>query len=288
MRTIAHLSDLHFGAIDERLLTPLADAIAAASPDLVAISGDLTQRARRRQFADAKAFLERLPRPMLVVPGNHDIPLFDVALRFADPLGRYRQYIASDLSPVFRDDEVTVVGLTSARGSAFKHGRGRLNERQVLRATAELDLAPPTAVKIVVTHHPFEVPPGVAEHHVVGRGSMAMAWLAAAGVDLFLAGHLHLSHVAQTAERYKIAGHSALVVQAGTVSRRERGETGSFNVLRVAASRIEVQRHVWQATTQRFTQSWSGVFIRDENEWRPSVDAHTIRGEHELDEGRGI
>jgi 3',5'-cyclic AMP phosphodiesterase CpdA len=263
MRVIAHLSDLHFGAIDERVLAPLAAAVHEVSPHLVAISGDFTQRARRRQFADAQAFLARLPRPWLAVPGNHDIPLFDLALRFTDPLGRYRRFIASDLSPSVIDDEMAVVGLNSARGSAFRHGQGRLNQKQVLLATAQLDLAPKSAVKIVVTHHPFDVPPSHGDHHVVGRANMAMEWLAAAGADVFLAGHLHVSHVGQTAERYQIAGHSALVVQAGTVSRRERGELSSFNVLRVSGDRIDVERYTWDEERGRFAMAWTGGFARE-------------------------
>lgn len=268
MRIIAHLSDLHFGALDERVLPPLLDAIGAAAPHLVAVSGDFTQRARRRQFAEARAFLDRLQWPALVVPGNHDIPLFDLATRFLDPLGRYRRFISSDLAPVFADDEIVVVGLNSARGTAFRHGEGRLNQAQVLRATARLNLAPPAAVKIVVTHHPFDLPAGHPEHHLIGRANMAMEWLAAAGADMFLAGHLHVSHIAQTAARYAIAGHSALVVQAGTMSRRARGELNSFNVLRVSAARVEIERQSWDHARERFARSWAGAFHRSADGWK--------------------
>jgi 3',5'-cyclic AMP phosphodiesterase CpdA len=267
VRTIVHLSDLHFGALDPALLAPLGDAVRAAAPDLVAISGDFTQRARRQQFADARAFLDRLPQPQLVVPGNHDIPLFDLALRFTNPLGRYRQYISSDLAPVFADEEVVVVGLNSARGTAFRHGEGRLNEAQVLHATARLDLAPAGAVKIVVTHHPFDLPPGHREHHLIGRAPMAMSWLAAAGADVFLAGHLHVSRVSRSAERYQIAGHSAVVVQAGTVSRRARGEAGAFNILRVETASIEVEQHAWDDARERFVASPPQTFRRSPDGW---------------------
>jgi 3',5'-cyclic AMP phosphodiesterase CpdA len=267
VRIIAHLSDLHFGAVDVTLVTPLLDALGGIVPDLVAISGDFTQRARRRQFAEARAFLDRLRWPVLAVPGNHDIPLFDLARRFLDPLGRYRTFISADLAPVFADDEIVVVGLNSARGAAFRHGEGRLNEPQVIRAAARLDLAPPSAVKIVVTHHPFDLPAGHQPHHLIGRANMAMGWLAAAGADLLLAGHLHVSHIGKTAERYQIAGHSALVVQAGTISRRERGELNSFNVLRVSAERVEVERHTWDPTQARFTKFWAGAFERAADGW---------------------
>ena len=118
MRTIVHLSDLHFGALDPRLIDPLVAAVASLAPSLVAISGDLTQRARHRQFREAREFLARLPSPQLVVPGNHDVPLFDVAERLADPLGRFARYITAEFAPAFADDELVVVGNVSRWGAS--------------------------------------------------------------------------------------------------------------------------------------------------------------------------
>ena len=111
MRTIVHLSDLHFGRVDERIIAPLLERIASIRPDLIAVSGDLTQRARRRQFQQASAFLARLPFPKVVVPGNHDVPLFNVAARLFDPFGGYRRWISPDLEPALhrrrsRDDRI--------------------------------------------------------------------------------------------------------------------------------------------------------------------------------------
>src|SRR6266850_3541000 len=101
MRTIIHLSDLHFGRVDRRIVAPLVAAIDELAPDLVAVSGDFTQRARTREFTEARAFLETLRFPRLVVPGNHDVPLYNVARRFLSPLGRYRRFIAEDLQPTY-------------------------------------------------------------------------------------------------------------------------------------------------------------------------------------------
>ena len=209
-----------------------SQAIRAIAPDLVAVSGDLTQRAPPRQFQQARAFLEQLPFPLLVVPGNHDVPLYNIAARFLNPYGGYRRYIARSRAGLRRRRELIVVGLNSARPS--RSGGGRLNAAQVARAAARLRSAPPDAVRIVVTHHPFDLPEGHGDEHLIGRSDMAMQQLAAAGADLFLAGHLHVSHVGRSAERYQIAGHSALVVQAGTLSTRGRGELNTFNVLRRA------------------------------------------------------
>src|SRR5215218_2034211 len=136
MRTIVHLSDLHFGRLDARVVEPLLAAIRDLSPELIAISGDLTQRARRTQFAAARAFIRSLEHPYLVVPGNHDVPLYDVARRFLRPLARYKRFVAVDLEPAHVDGEIAVVGLNSARSLTF--GRGRLNRPQIERAAERL------------------------------------------------------------------------------------------------------------------------------------------------------
>ena len=265
MRTVVHLSDLHFGRVNPRLVAPLVQAITTVAPDLVAVSGDLTQRARRREFVQARAFLQQLTCPQIIVPGNHDVPLYNMAARFWRPLAGYRRYITQDLEPVFVDEEMIVVGLNSARSVMF--GGGRLNQEQVRRAAARLNSAAPHVVKIVVTHHPFELPEGHDEAHLIGRSQMAMAQLAPAGADVFLAGHLHLSHIGRTAGRYKIAGHDALVVQAGTMSTRGRGELNSFNVVRIARPHITVERHMWDEAHKTFRMSRSGVFEHTTRGW---------------------
>ena len=201
-----------------------------------------------------------------MVPGNHDIPLYDIGRRFLRPLGRYRRFIADDVEPMFVDGEVVVLGLNSARSLSF--GRGRLSEAQVGRAVERLRGVAPNVIKIVVTHHPFDLPDHYGADHLVGRAKMAMAQLATVGADLFLAGHLHVSHIGHTAERYKIAGHSALVVQAGTISTRERGEPNSFNVLRVDWPRIAVVRRTWDGARADLR----GIAGEDLPAQRPGVD----------------
>lgn len=266
MATIAHLSDIHFGRVDSRIIEPLVQTIEGVAPTLVTVSGDLTQRARRGQFVAARQFLDRLRFPVLVVPGNHDVPLFNFAARFLDPYGAYRRYIQKELEPAYENDELIAVGLNSARAFPF-HGVGRLNERQVARAATKLRSAPPGVVKIVVTHHPFDLPETHGDEHLIGRSDMAMRQLADAGADVFLAGHLHVSHVGHTAARYRIAGHSALVVQAGTISTRGRGELNTINVLRLSRKRIEIERHTWDGSGQVFKSSWSRVFHRTPEGW---------------------
>src|SRR4051794_13402333 len=132
MRTLLHISDLHFGRVDSRLVEALRASVEELRPDVIAVSGDLTQRAKRREFAAASAFLGSLRPPKIIVPGNHDIPLYNVFTRFGRPLDRYRRYIGSQIEPSFMDDEIAVVGVNTARSLTFKGGR--INADQVKRA----------------------------------------------------------------------------------------------------------------------------------------------------------
>ena len=266
MKTLLHLSDLHFGRVNESLVEPFLAAAGAVAPDLVVISGDLTQRARTVQFRAARAFLARLPQPQLVVPGNHDIPLWDVIRRFVSPLGRYRHYIAHDLAPFYQDEEIAVLGINTARSLTREYGR--ISERQMAQAREAFAGVGPEVVKMVVTHHPFDLPPG-SRSRLVGRAGIAMRELAEARVDVLLAGHLHLRHIALTAPRYSIEGHSALVVQAGTTtSTRDRGEANSFNVVRVDHSEITIDHYLWSPEEGNFAARQSERFQRGPAIWR--------------------
>jgi 3',5'-cyclic AMP phosphodiesterase CpdA len=253
------------GRLDPQVLSRLIEAIGAAGSDLVVVSGDFTQRATEGQFRSARAFLDAIDPPTLCIPGNHDVPLWNVAARFLTPLTRYRRHISRDLSPEFHDEEMIVIGMNTAR--SFAWGEGRINLAEVQRVRERLAAVPPHVTRIVVTHHPFDLPPGVRETRLVGRARSAMAQLATAGADLFLSGHLHLSHVSHSAERYRIAGHSALIVQAGTVSMRGRGEEPSFNLLRLERGRLEIARFLWNPAEARFEETVFGSYRRDRDGW---------------------
>ncbi len=268
MRSIVHLSDIHFGRVNHQVLSPLIEAITKITPDLVAVSGDLTQRARAYQFKEARAFLDRLPTPQIVVPGNHDVPLHNVAARFLRPLRDYRRHITDDLRPFYHDGEMAVLGVNTARSLTIKEGR--INEEQVAWMRERLCACDPGVVKIVVTHHPFDVPEGHDERNLVGRARTAMEALASCRADLFLAGHLHVSHTSHSATRYKIKGRSALVVQAGTAaSARGRGEANSFNVLRIDRPQIAVERFEWQPERGEFGVVTSERFRHTPDGWIP-------------------
>lgn len=246
MRTVVHVSDLHFGRVDPGLLDPLRAAVAQAGPDVVVVSGDLTQRARSRQFRDAAAFLRTLPHPQVVVPGNHDVPLYDVLRRFAAPLDRFREHIEADPFPTFIDAEIAVVGVNTARSFTFKDGR--INRGQVAEVERRFAGLPEDVTRIVVTHHPFDLADGHRrQRDLVGRAAMAMEAFAAARVDVFLSGHLHHSLASSTAARYRIDGFSALVIQAGTTtSTRTHTDGNAFNVLRIGGRGLDLETWAWE------------------------------------------
>ncbi|MDB5295034.1 MAG: metallophosphoesterase [Phycisphaerales bacterium] len=244
MRTIAHISDLHFGRIDPPLLDGLVADLAAHKPDLVVVSGDLTQRARGGQFDAAVAFLKRLPGPQLVIPGNHDVPMFNVFARAFAPTGGYRRHVSQDLQPVYRDDELIVVGLNSAR--SFTHKSGWLSAEQVANARTTFAAAGPGTFKVLVTHHPFIPPPREPDADVIRRGESYLPVLEEVGVDLLLAGHLHLAYHDDLRSHYKASRRSILSVQAGTAtSTRRRGEPNAYNWIRTSPHLCTVSVRAW-------------------------------------------
>lgn len=254
MRTVLHLSDLHFNKIDPRKAVAVVEAARTLAPDLVVVSGDLTQRARPRQFLAARRFLDQLPQPQLVVPGNHDIPTWNVWDRVMEPMTHYRQYISADLEPFYSDPELMVVGVNTTRVLTSKYGR--INQLQIQAVAEHLRQAGSAATKMVVAHHPFDVPANDNQKDLVGRSALAMDTFARCGVDVLLGGHLHRANINGTAQRYQIYGHSALVVQAGTaISGRLRGEANSWNLLRIypanaeRARRVEITPYVWNGGT---------------------------------------
>ena len=244
MRTLVHLSDLHFGRVDARLLKPLTALVNRTQPDVIAVSGDLTQRAKPEQFEEAKAWLQTQAAPKVVVPGNHDVPYYRVWERVLSPLDNFRRHFHHEVEPEFIDDELAVIGINSARSLTFKGGR--INEAQLERLHRLLSPLPKDMLKVVVTHHPFSLPENADEDDLIGRAKLAMTTFHELGVDLLLSGHMHTSLAANTSERYPIDGYAALVVQAGTAtSTRGRGEENSFNVLRLQADRVDIERHAW-------------------------------------------
>ena len=233
---------------------------------MIAVSGDLTQRARSHQFIEARAFLDSLPAPRIVVPGNHDVPLHNVFARFFNPLGGYRRHITADLHPRYSDPEVMVVGTNTTR--SFTIAGGGIRRRELRRICEMLTGVDESIIKVVVAHHPFDMPHAGAAIGRARPGPEAVELLAMRGVDVFLTGHLHVTYAGPTATRYKVEGRSAIVVEAGTAtSTRVRGEPNAFNVLRVDAAAIVVEHLEWRSDSRAFDAGEVQRFARTAEGW---------------------
>jgi 3',5'-cyclic AMP phosphodiesterase CpdA len=272
MSRIAHLSDVHFGAHDPAVVAGAEAWLAEARPDLVVISGDFTQRARTDQYREAAAFLDRIEAmglPTLGVPGNHDVPLYDLVRRFTRPLHRYRRYIDDELCPWFENDRLAVLGINTARSLTFKDGRISHDQMAIIRE--RFRDVPKDRTRILVTHHPlFAMPIGEAgvPSVAVGRHGEALQAIAEAGVHILLAGHFHRSFTESARRMVKNAG-PALVVQAGTATstRLRHGESQSFNLIHAERNdQVEVQVIAWDGAA--FQAGSRARFAFDGETWQ--------------------
>lgn len=281
MSTIAHLSDVHFGAHDPAVVAGVETWLDQNPPDLVIISGDFTQRARVEQYKQASAFLDRIEArglKTLAVPGNHDIPLYDVARRFARPLKRYQRFIDDDLCPWFESHNLAVLGINTARSLTIKDGRINYEQMHIIRE--RFAHVAPEKTRILVTHHPlFAMPLGEegALTKTVGRHEDAVAAVADAGVHILLAGHFHRTFAESARKMVDNAGH-ALVIQAGTTTstRLRADETQSFNLIEAHKNNeVELQVVAWEGTgfagCDRVCYSFDGAaWHRNKNEAAPT------------------
>lgn len=266
MRTLVHLADLHFGNEDPALVAALSDVVRTIGPDLVAVSGELTQRARRAQFIAARRFLDSLPCPWISVPGNHDIPLFNPYRRFVTPVRRFQRFISPDMAPLFADGQMAVLGINTARSNVLKEGRISLRMIELIRLRL-LQLAP-HVLKVVVVHHPFVAHPDEPQRTMVGRGREFLEVVDECGLDLILAGHTHLGYGDDVRLTYDGITRSILVFQAGTATAHSMrgGESNSFNLITIDGGDLRLDVRAWDGT--RFASDLVVDFRRDGREWR--------------------
>jgi len=273
MTRLVHLSDLHFGAHDELLVAAVERRADELKPDLIVISGDFTQRARTDQFGQACEFLGRLKtrgHEVLGVPGNHDVPLYDVLRRFLSPLTRYRRFIDDSLCPFHELPGAAVLGINTARSLTFKDGR--INRAQVDFIRDTFARTRDNVAKILVTHHPmFALPVGDGPElgKAIGRQELALGAIADAGVDLLLAGHNHRASSHHASELVTGAGE-ALVIQAGTAtSTRLRDEEQSFNLIEVELGEVMLTVQAWNGDA--FVARDAGRFVQTDKKWESAT-----------------
>ena len=230
MRRVLHVSDLHFGTEQLPVVEALLALIHLLRPDAVLMSGDITQRARTSQFRRAAEFVRLLGCPALCVPGNHDLPLYNLWGRFFNPYGQYRRWMCADLEPVWQNPFFMVVGVNTTHPR--RHKNGVVSTQQIAQVSSTLAAATPGQVRIVMAHHPVRAAvPADRANLLIGRDQAVPAWLDA-GADIILGGHIHLPYCLPL--QGSLPGQrSGWVVQAGTaVSHRLRGNVpNSVNLI---------------------------------------------------------
>lgn len=272
--TFAHLSDLHFGRIDAPVLETLRRFFDTAHVDEVIVTGDLTQSGRRSEFAEAAAFFDTLDQRTTIIPGNHDAPVYNLWQRFVSPWKRFSKALDRDPEPVTEDERFVFVGLNSATRIRFSldWSTGRLSSRQITRALEEFRLGTDHRLQILGAHHPFFPEPeaGSAGRAVIPRAPAILDKLVDAGLDVLMTGHVHQGRVRSV----EVGDRKIILSQAGTASStRTRGETPSFNLLKVDNNRLSA--NVMRYGEESFEPEKQHAFVRRETGWHLD-DAETI------------
>ncbi len=234
MTVLLHLSDTHFGTEEAPVVAAVQALAREHRPDALVLSGDITQRARSAQFAAARAFVDALGvAHVLVLPGNHDIPLYNLAARLFSPYGKYKACFGDELEPELVLPDVLLLGVNTTRPE--RHKDGEVSRRQIRRVSERLRGAPREQLRIVVTHQPACVMRPEDEKNRLHGGEEAVQAWSRAGADLVLGGHIHLPYVSDLCARAGEGTPRAMYcVQAGTaLSRRVRhGTPNSLNMIR--------------------------------------------------------
>jgi 3',5'-cyclic AMP phosphodiesterase CpdA len=266
---LLQISDVHFGPfyvphVGEALLR----AVQELDSDVIVVSGDFTQRAKRYQFEDARAFLDRLPPlPTVVVPGNHDVPLYRVFERIFNPYGLYKQYISKDLDMVLRSEEAVIVALNSTKPlKAIVNGR--VDRWQLKFCEVAFRDAPPDALRIVVAHHHFAPAPDYEGGQVMPKAKRAIDCFTDLKVDMVIGGHLHRAYIGNSLDVYpgEDREHGIIIVQSGTsTSRRGRArerEKNSFNHIRIAEGVVRITHYMYFDDLEGFAPVSRHLFPR--------------------------
>ncbi|HYF33889.1 MAG TPA: metallophosphoesterase [Prosthecobacter sp.] len=268
---IVHLSDLHFGAVEPGRPEALRAAVTAAKPDLVVVSGDLSQTGAEAEMSEAMAFLRTLPQPQLIVPGNHDMPHgLRLWARFQRTFAAYQKVVNQDLQPVWRTGGVTVAGLNSAvpGGWYLDWDRGRISARQLIHLRRLFAQEPPDTLRVLVVHHPPAAPPGGTRRHLVDNRTALFGALNDVGIDLVLSGHFHISY-AVTVPLPGVSPRSCVLsVTATATSHRLSQEPNGFHLIDCHDGLLDIRAWTW--TNQQYVPATAWRFRHDkQRDWKP-------------------
>ncbi len=257
------LTDLHFGRAQPDLVQPLLDSVAKADPDLIVIAGDFVQRARASQFSDARAFVDRLQHDWIAVPGNHDIPLFNILARALAPRAAYRRWIAANTEPMFETDEAVVVGLDTTH--RWSHQRGLIRPAQIERVGRVIRNNCRDRIVVVMAHHPFHHAPDVEKKVMKGAADALDHW-SECGPHVILSGHLHTWTVEPfLAQKNKLM---TLQVHCGTgLSTRLRGDPNEYAILDLDGATFSACRMTADTSDATFTARSNARYARTALGW---------------------
>jgi 3',5'-cyclic AMP phosphodiesterase CpdA len=271
MKTIAQISDLHFGRTDPAVVAALLQDLRAVQPHFIVVSGDLTQAARPAEFEAARSFLDKLPAPSLVIPGNHDVPPVNIIERFIRPFDRYRRWIAQDICPTHVEPGLAIAGINTARRFRWKlnWALGSISNAQIQHVETFFQPFGEDTLKIVVTHHPFLPPPDTPQEDLAAHAARAIPVFERCGVDLILSGHLHRAYTGETGGR--ALHRSILVAQASTAtSTRVRGEPNAYNIVQYQGKRLGLGVRVWDG--KGFAAHETAWFEKENGRWMPLTE----------------
>lgn len=267
MRQIFHISDVHFGPPH---LPEVSDGVLAfieeRHPDLVVLSGDLTQRATPEQFRQAREFVDAIPVPTLVVPGNHDVPLYRFWERIFAPFAAYQKHFSEELEPIYQDDELFVLGINTAFNWTLKDGR--ITMRRLIEVAEQLERIPERLLKVVVAHHHMIPPPNFGTQRVLANAYEAIDLFSRAGVDLILSGHLHQAYIGNSEEFYPKGRPPVVILHSGTTTsnrgRKGEREKNTCNWIQVDRESLLVSHYRWHPNRSRFLEHSRHLYPRQE------------------------
>ncbi len=265
MKIIAHISDIHYGTEIFEIEDALMKDLKKMSPDVVVISGDLTQRAKSKEFKSAEKLIEKINLPLIVVPGNHDIPLFNVFKRFFTPFTNYEKYITTDYYPFYQDSEIAILGINTSRSYYFKEGKISLRQIEKVKDTfLNIDK---NLFKVLVIHHPLVPTPNDRVYDLLNNRKHALKEFKGLGIDLVLGGHLHTIFNYDVKDYYpKLKLDSMIFAMGGSAfSYRNKGNPNGYNIVKIHKDEFTITSRIYlEKSFQKYKDT---IYIKKGNKW---------------------